>query len=201
MEETLQTPDNMTIDPLIRYVSNLVDITDNDIKLLTHFFKEANFSKGSILEKEDKIASKLYYVRNGFVRSFFSKEGIEITTQIVGGNKFITSFNSFTSGITSKENIQCISDCEVFYITKYDYEILTKESVFWSTFCRQIYEKVIVQNQQRTIDFIALSAEKRYLKLLNEQPEIIQNVPIQIIASYIGIKPESLSRIRKKIIS
>lgn len=191
----------MTIDPLIKYVSNLVDITGNDIKLLTHFFKAANFSKGSILEREDKIAQKLYFVKNGFVRSFFSKDGIDISTQIAGENKFITSFNSFTSGITSKENIQCISNCEVFYITKSDYEILTNESVFWSIFCRQIYERVIIHDEQRTIDFIALSAEKRYLKLLNEQPEIIQNVPIQIIASYIGIKPESLSRIRKKIIS
>jgi CRP-like cAMP-binding protein len=191
----------MTTEPLIKYISNLVDITDNDIKLLTHFFKPTNFSRGTILEKEDKIAQKLYFVRSGFIRSFFIKDGIEITTQIVGENKFITSFNSFTSGITSKENIQCISNCEVFYIAKSDYEILTKESIFWGTFCRQIYEKVIVHNQQRTIDFIALSAEKRYLKLLDEQPEIIQNVSIQFIASYIGIKPESLSRIRKKIIS
>lgn len=191
----------MTIAPLVKYISNIVDLTDNDIKLLAHYFKPDNFSKGSILEREGKISGKLYFVTNGFIRSFFYKDGIEVTTQIVGGNKFITSFNSFTSGITSKENIQCISNCEVFFITKSDYEILTSESVFWSVFCRQLYENVIVHNQQRTIDFIALSAEKRYLKLLNEQPEIIQNVPIQFIASYIGIKPESLSRIRKKIIS
>lgn len=191
----------MTIAPLVKYISNIVDLTDNDIKLLAHYFKPDNFSKGSILEREGKISEKLYFVTNGFIRSFFYKDGIEVTTQIVGGNKFITSFNSFTSGITSKENIQCISNCEAFFITKSDYEILTSESVFWSVFCRQLYENVIVHNQQRTIDFIALSAEKRYLKLLNEQPEIIQNVPIQFIASYIGIKPESLSRIRKKIIS
>lgn len=191
----------MTIEPLVKYVSSFVDISDSDMKLLSHFFKPSNFSKGAIIEKEDFVAQKLYFIKNGFVRSFFNKEGIEITTQIVGKNKIITSFNSFTSGIISKENIQCISNCEVFYITKSDYEILYNESVFWGAFCRQIYEKVIINNQQRTIDFIALSAEKRYLKLLNEQPEIIQNVPIQFIASYIGIKPESLSRIRKKIVS
>lgn len=63
------------------------------------------------------------------------------------------------------------------------------------------YENAISFNQQRTTDLLILSAEKRYLKLLTEQPEIIQNVPIQYIASYIGIKPESLSRIRKKIVS
>jgi len=191
----------MIIDPLIKHVSNLVHLTDNGIKLLEHFFKTANFSKGTIIEKEGKIAQNLYFVRKGLVRSFFSQGAIEVTTQIVGEDKFITAFNSFTSGIISKENIQCISNCEVLYITKSDYEILTKESVFWSSFCKQVYESVIIHNQQRTIDLITLSAEKRYLKLLNKQPEIVQNVPVQIIASYIGIKPESLSRIRKKIIS
>lgn len=82
-----------------------------------------------------------------------------------------------------------------------DYETLTKESEFWSVVCKQVYEKAITFNQQRTTDLLTLSAEKRYLKLLKEHPKIIQNVPIQYIATYIGIKPESLSRIRKKIIS
>ena len=134
-------PPKMTITPLIKYVSNLVDISDSDTKLLSHFFKPTNFSKGTIIEEEDVVAQNLYFVTNGFVRSFFYSDGIETTTQII-----------------------------------------------------------ISQNQQRTTDFITLSAEKRYLKLMKEQPEIIQNVPIQYIASYIGIKPESLSRIRKKII-
>ncbi|POS00802.1 CRP-like cAMP-binding protein [Flavobacterium croceum DSM 17960] len=191
----------MTIEPLINYISNLFDISNNDIRLLTHFFKNTNFSKGSILEKENIVAQKLYFIRNGFIRTFSNEDGIEITTQIVGENNFITGFNSFVSGFISKENIQCISDCEVLHITKSDYETLTKESAIWSTFCKQVYEKAITFNQQRTTDLLTLSAEKQYLKLLAEQPEIIQNVPIQHIASYIGIKPESLSRIRKKIIS
>ena len=193
-------PPKMTITPLIKYVSNLGDISDSDTKLLSHFVKPTNFSKGTIIEEEDVVAQNLYFVTNGFVRSFFYSDGIETTTQIIGENRFITSFNSFTSGSISKENIQCLSNCEVLCITKSDYQILSEESVFWSTFCKQIYEIIISQNQQRTTDFITLSAEKRYLKLMKEQPEIIQNVPIQYIASYIGIKPESLSRIRKKII-
>ncbi len=189
----------MTIVPLINYVSNLFDISDNDIRLLTHFFKNATFTKGSILEKENTIAQKLYFIKNGFIRSSSNEDGIEITTQIVGENNFITGFNSFVSEVISKENIQCISDCEVLYINKSEYVTLTKESAIWSAFCKQVYEKAITFNQQRTTDLLTLSAEKRYLKLLTEQPEIILNVPIQYIASYIGIKPESLSRIRKKI--
>lgn len=126
------------------------------------------------------------------------EEGTEVTAQIVGKNNFITGFNSFVSEIKSTETIQCISDCEVLYITKSEYEILTKECDIWSAVCKRVYEKTITFHQQRTTDLLTLSAEKRYLKLLTERPELIQQVPIQIIASYIGIKPESLSRIRKK---
>ncbi|MFV8326865.1 Crp/Fnr family transcriptional regulator [Flavobacterium sp. ZS1P14] len=189
------------IEPLIRYISFLFTVSDADIKLLTNFFKYENFAKGSTLEKENTVAQKLYFIRNGFIGTFSNEDGIEITTQIIGENDFITSFNSFVSGIISKENIKCISDCDVLYITKSDYDTLTKESVIWSTFCKQVYEKAIAFNLLRTTDLLTLSAEKRYLKLLAERPEIIQNVPIQYIASYIGIKPESLSRIRKKIVS
>ena len=191
----------MTIDPLIKYTSNFVHFSDKDVKVLTQFFKYENFSKGSTLEKENKIAQKLYFIGSGFIRTFCTEDGTEITTQIIGNNNFITGFTSFVSGELSKVNIKCIPDCEVLSITKVDYDKLTKDIATWSTFCKQVYENVIAFNLQRTTDLLSLSAEKRYLKLLTEQPEVIQNVPVQYIASYIGIKPESLSRIRKKIIS
>ena len=143
-----KTKRNMTIEPLIKYVSSLFDISDNDIRLLTQFFKYANFSKGSTLEKESTVAQKLYFIRNGFVRTFCNEDGTEITTQIVGTNDFITGFNSFVSGTVSKENIKSISDCNVFYITKSDYDRLTKESANWSAFCKKVYEKAIAFNLQ-----------------------------------------------------
>lgn len=189
------------IEPLIRYISFLFTVSDADIKLLTNSFKYENFAKGSTLEKENTVAKKLYFIKSGFVRIFCNENGEEVTTQIVGANDFITGFNSFITGAISKENIKCISDCEVLYINKSDYDKLTKESTIWSAFCKQVYEKAITFNLQRTTDLLILSAEKRYLKLLSEKAEIVQNVPIQYIASFIGIKPESLSRIRKKIIS
>ncbi len=191
----------MTIEPLIKYVSNFVHISDIDVKVLTQFFKYEEYSKGTTLEKENTVAKKLYFIKSGFIRTFCTENGTEITTQIVGNNNFITGFTSFVSNEISKVNIQCISDCEVLYITKVDYDKLTKAIVTWSSFCKQVYENVIAFNLQRTTDLLTLSADKRYLKLLSEQTEVIKNVPVQYIASYIGIKPESLSRIRKKMIS
>ncbi|MEO8515355.1 MAG: Crp/Fnr family transcriptional regulator [Flavobacterium sp.] len=191
----------MTIEPLFKYISDFINVSDKDVRLLRQSFKYANFSKGSILEKENTVAQKLYFIKSGFLRTFYIEEGTEITTQIVRGNSFITGFNSFVTGEFSNVTVQCISDCEVLYIIKADYDRLTTDIAAWSTFCKHVYEDTLRFSLQRTTDLLSLSAEKRYLKLLEEQPEVIKNVPIQYIASYIGIKPESLSRIRRKIIS
>lgn len=193
----------MPIEPLLNCISKLVKKPDNknDILLLENVFKKAYFSKGALIEKENSIAQNLYFISDGYIRTYYHDEGNEITTQVLGKNNFITSFESFVMHTISNENIQCLTDCEVLYITKSDYTMLNNESTFWASFCKQLYEKTITFHRQRINDLLTLTAEKRYLKLLEKQPEVIQNVPIQYVASYIGIKPESLSRIRKKIIS
>lgn len=186
---------------LIKFISERISISTADVKLLKHCFKYGYFEKGALLEKENAVAKNLYYLTNGFVRIFCYHNGEEVTTQITGSNNFITSFNSFVTGTASQENVRCITACEVLYVTKAEYDNLYLKIPNWEKFCRKIYEKVIELNLQRTKDLLSLSAEIRYLTLMSTRPEIAQHVPIQYIASYIGVKPESLSRIRKKIIS
>jgi CRP-like cAMP-binding protein len=143
----------------------------------------------------------LYFINSGFIRIFYNEDGNQITTHINCPSGFITSFNSFVNGTNSTDNIECITASEVLRITKSNFDVLCQKSPKWSDFARVIYEQSVIYNEQRTKDIIHLSAEERYLKLLKHNPDIIQNVPLQYIASFIGIKPESLSRIRKKLIS
>ena len=82
---------------------------------------------------------------------------------------------------------------------KTDYDSLYQSIFNWEKFCKKVYEKTISASFQRTNDLLTLTAEKRYLNLMADQPEVIQNVPIRLVASYLGVKPESLSRIRRKI--
>lgn len=191
----------MPVSSLIRFISDFVKLSDKDLELLTNLFKHTCYPKGAILEREGKVARRLYYIANGFVRICHLHESQEITTQIAGPDSIITSFDSFVSGVVSLESVMCITDCDLFYISRADYDILSEQSINWMTFCKKIYENTITFNQLRTTEFLTLSAEKRYLKLLSEKPDIIKNVPVQYIASYLGVKPESLSRIRKNILS
>jgi CRP-like cAMP-binding protein len=186
---------------LLELVSEIITIDDSDAILVERFFEPVSCGKGEILEKENKIAQYLYFINSGFIRAFYNKNGDQITTHINCPSGFITSFNSFVTGIPAVDNIECLTACEVLRITKSDLDTLCHKSQKWADFARIIYEKSLIYNEQRTNDIIALSAEKRYLKILNDNPAMIQNVPLQYIASFIGIKPESLSRIRKQIIS
>ena len=189
----------MEVEALINYISNYTKISPQEIELLRTCFKYEVFKKNTLLEAENTISKKLYFIKTGIVRGFYLENGNEITTQIVERNNFITGFESFATGRLSRVNIKCVTDCEVFYISKSDYETLGQKICGWEMFCKRVYEKTISSGIQRTNDLLTLSAEKKYLKLLSDQPEVVQRVPMQHIASYIGIKPESLSRIRKKI--
>ncbi|MHC0440389.1 Crp/Fnr family transcriptional regulator [Flavobacterium sp. 3-210] len=188
-------------DKLLNLVREIIEIDETDIKMIQSFFEPISFEKGQILEIENKPAKYLYFINSGFIRIFYNENGARVTTHINCPSGFITSFNSFINRTASNENVECITSCEVLRITKSDFDILCRKSQKWADFAKIVYEKSVIYNEQRTKDIINLSAEERYLNLLKNNSDIIQNVPLQYIASFIGIKPESLSRIRRKLIS
>lgn len=186
---------------LLELVAEIIAIDNSDVILVENFFEPVSCSKGEILENESKVARYLYFINSGFIRVFYNQNGNQVTTHINCPSGFITSFNSFATGTPAVDNNECITACEVLRITKKDFDALCNKSQKWADFARIIYEKSLIYNEQRTNDIVALSAEQRYLKIVKDNPAMIQNVPLQYIASFIGIKPESLSRIRKQIIS
>lgn len=186
---------------LLKLVTEIIKIDKSDVQLVESLFEAIDCGKGEILEVENKVVKYLYFINSGFIRVYYNQNGDQITTHINCPSGFITSFSSFINGTLALDNIECITQCEVLRITKDNFDILCKTSQKWADFARIIYEKSIIYNEQRTKDIIDLSAEKRYLKILKDSPSMIQNVPLQYIASFIGIKPESLSRIRRQLIT
>ena len=189
----------MAYDKLLNLISAHVKINEEDIDLVKILFKPVKYKKNDFLEYEDKIPGNLYFINDGFVRVFHYQNGNEITSHINCPPGFITSFNSFLNCKTSKDNVKCITDCELLKISRNNLDILYQKSSNWETFSKIIYEKSLLYNEQRTQEMITCTADERYYNLMQNYPEIIQNVPLQYIASYLGIEPQSLSRIRKKI--
>lgn len=179
----------------------MVDINDNDVQLIDNLFEKTTANRNEILVDYNMTAKYLYFVVSGYIRVFHYEKGQEITNHLASENYFVTAYNSFTTKTPAEEVVQTISDCELLKITKDNLDFLYRKSHNMALFGILMSEKYLVFNNQRSKDLITLNAEEKYLKLLKEEPHILQNVPLQYISSYIGIEPQTLSRIRRKIIT
>lgn len=188
-------------DNFLNLFDSYVKLTDKDIDICKQYFEHKSSPKNNIVEEENTVPKHLYFITKGFMRLFYYDDnGDEITTHIESQNQFITSFTNFIREIKSNENLECITNCEFYKIERSKLIELIEKNENFKNFSLVIFEQAAARTQIRANDFATLTADLRYKKLVEQQPEIIQNVPIQYIASYLGIKPQSLSRIRKQII-
>lgn len=187
---------------LIAKISSFITLTKEDIALVESLFEYRYCKKNEILINEGEYANSAYFVDSGYLRYYkITEEGEEQTIHLVIPTHFATSLPSFLYNVKSEELLQSVVDSEVFQITRENLEKLYNTASKWQEFGRKLMEFFLMEKEQRLIDQLSLSAIKRYKKLLETDPQLIQNIPIQYIASFIGIKPESLSRIRKQVFS
>ncbi|MHA4808048.1 Crp/Fnr family transcriptional regulator [Flavitalea flava] len=190
------------IDKLLDFMATKISLTDREISLCKKYFDPVLFPKNRIIEEEGKAPKYLYYIVSGYLRLFhYNDQGDEVTTHINCPPGFFTSYMNFINKKKSDENVECITECELLRITKEDLDKFTSESPVMKDFSISVFQESLAYNENRSKDLATLPAEQRYRKLMDEHPDILQNVPVAYIASFLGIKPESLSRIRRKMAS
>lgn len=183
---------------LLHLIAKNKDFGDEDAILCRQFFEPISFSKNTIIEEEGKVPQFLYFVVSGFIRLFYYNEkGEEITTHINCPPGFITSYFHFINETISSENLECITDCDLLRISKNQLETIINKKKIFKDFSLSVFQEALTYNENRANELATLTAEERYNKLIKNYPSIIQNVPLQYIASFLGMNPKSLSRIRK----
>ncbi len=188
-------------DQLLKLIAQNVTLSDNDGALCKQYFEPVLFPKNQVIEEEGKIPKHLYFIVSGFVRLFhYNDNGDEVTTHINCPPGFIASYFHFINQTRSNENLDCITECELLRIRKTDLDLLTKQSIAFKDFSIFVFQQSIAYNENRSKELATLTAEQRYKKLIDNYPGILHNVPVQYIASFLGMNPKSLSRIRKQII-
>ncbi len=155
--------------------------------------------KGQILTQFDEIERKAYFLINGILESSIRKDGEFRIIDFVFPLNFACSYTSFLQQTPSDIQVKAITDCEVEYFLKEDLEEAYKTSLTANRFGRHVIENFFISKLKRENDFLTKSAKERYQNLLIDHPEFIQNIPVNKIAKYLGIHPESLSRIRAEI--
>jgi CRP/FNR family transcriptional regulator, anaerobic regulatory protein len=184
---------------LINSLNHFTKLSPIELEAFSARVSELILEKNTCWIEEGQVANHIAFIRKGYLRTFFSKEGNEITRDISSRNSFFTAFTSFITEMPSFEIINTITDCELLLISREDLNYLYQNFSAWQTIGRRVVEEMFVRSQKRIYSLITVSAEERYIRLLKEKPDMIQNVPLQYIASYLGITQQSLSRLRRKI--
>ena len=185
---------------LIQLITQSTVLSDLERDMCISYFDPVPYPKNRILEEEGKIPAYLYFVVSGFVRLFhYNDKGDEVTTHINCPPGFITSYTNFVNQTKSEENLESITECELLRISKTNLDLLIQQSPAFKEFSFRVFQQSLSYNEKRSKELATLSAEQRYLKLMSEYPQILHNAPMQYIASFLGMNPKSLSRIRKQV--
>ncbi|WP_297332947.1 Crp/Fnr family transcriptional regulator [Flavobacterium sp.] len=188
------------IDSLINTIEESVVLNEKDILLCEGYFEPILYPKNRIIEEEGQIPKYLYFVVSGFIRLFsYNKDGNEVTSHINCPPGFITSYRHFSDQTPAGENLECISECHLLRISKKDLDYIINNSPALKDFSIWVFQQSILYNENRAKALATLTAEDRYLHFIKSHPDVLHNVPLQYIASFLGMNPKSLSRIRKKI--
>lgn len=184
---------------LIEYFSNFRILSKEEKEIITKDLKIVEFKKGTILLKEGQHSFDNYFVLNGCIRQYIIKDGDERVTKFYTEEDWILPAIGQDSNLTSKYFLECVEDSSLVIANDRDGSELMKNNLKFQELAQLILEKEIMNQQQHFAEFQNSTPEERYLKLQQTNPKLIERVPQFQLSSYIGVKPESLSRIRKRI--
>jgi CRP-like cAMP-binding protein len=142
------------------------------------------------------VAQRIYFIKKGFVRAYYNSNGQPYTSWFMGKGEIIISVYSFFSRRPSFESIEVLEDCTLQSITWNQLQGLYREFITFNITGRIITEQYYIRSEERSIILQTLTARQRYEKLLNDYPQITQHATLGQIATYLGVKQETLSRIR-----
>lgn len=182
-----------------QFISRFVKLNEEEWNAVLPLIKIRELKKNDYFVREGEIARYISFTQNGYLRVYYNHDGNEITRDISPLHTFVTALPSFISQTPSFEIIQAITNCELFVIYRDDLENLYNKYINWQKVGRRIMEDMFVETQNRIYAFITQTAEMRYKEMMEKFPDIFLQVPLQYIASYLGITSQSLSRLRKSI--
>jgi CRP-like cAMP-binding protein len=182
------------------YLQTFDILTEKEIDLFESKVRNKKLKKGDFFIKENRISKEVAFVVSGLFRSFYySSSEEEVTYCFTFSNSFVSAYSSFLSQTKTIENIQALTDIELLTISREEIIILEKSSTNWLKFFKLIAEQEYIKMEKRVFLLQKESAEKKYKDLLINQPEYLQSIPLNFLASYLGITQRHLSRIRKTI--
>lgn len=184
---------------LLKYIQEKVKISEQEFEIISHHFDAIIIKKKTSLILEERLNDRVYFVEQGLLYAYKTlDDGNTQVIQFAKENNWISDLFSFFSSQKALFTVQSLEDCQLLSLTKKQFDIICEEHPKMETFFRLLFQTAYVNTLQRLSDSYSEDAETKYNYFVSYHNQLIQRVPQYLIASYLGILPSSLSRIRNK---
>jgi CRP/FNR family transcriptional regulator, anaerobic regulatory protein len=191
--------DDRDIEAITRFIQRVAPVPTDEIETFCQRATPKRLAKHEVFVRAGEVCEQLLFIHRGLLRYAFLAEGEEHTKDFAvdTSNRFCTAFTSLVTGRPSEIDIDALEDTEVSCWPVSYLQPLWDGSLPWQTWARRMAQGLYIRKEQREITFLRDSALERYRRFLREFPEVVERVPQYYVASYLGITPEALSRLKR----
>jgi len=188
------------MDHIRKYLEQSVSFTEDQWLRFSAGWERRSFSKKSLILEQGKTENYLSFIEKGIVRFYMSSaQGNDLTFVFAFDNWFMSAYDSFLTQTPSIYNVETLSETVLWRLSYVELQKVYDTISVGNKIGRLASEQLFLIKTKRELSLLKDSAEQRYLNLFTEEPHLIQQIPLQYLASYIGVTPQALSRIRKRI--
>jgi len=182
-----------------KYLEDKISLTNQDFELIESVSSFKKLRKRQYLLQEGDVCRFNAFVCRGFLRYYYvDNKGQEHIMQFAPENYWTGDRESMDSGLPSKYNVDAIEDSEILLLKKEDFELIRKTVPAFNDFVNKMLKKNVLVLQERIHVSLSLSTEEKYSNFISKYPSISNRVPLHMVASYLGVSPETLSRVRSQ---
>jgi CRP-like cAMP-binding protein len=183
---------------LEKHIETYFGVNKDDLTKISSFFKPVTLKKGDYFLKTGRHSDRVGFLQTGIIREFVFIDDKEVTKWISTKGYFVVDLSSFVFQQTARWNIQALTDCELLVIYSKDYQKIAQVIPRWTELEKLFIAKCFTVLEDRILQHLSMTAEERYNQLFNFNKELFNQVPLQYLASMLGMTPETLSRLRRK---
>jgi CRP-like cAMP-binding protein len=181
------------------YLDQFVQLSDAEWDVFSSKLEKTDYRKRTIIRLKGEIENQLLFIDSGIIRYYLEKEDTQYTLGFAFAQEFACAYDSFLTQEPARYHVEALSDIVAWRISYADLQLAYKETKNGNVVGRILAEKLFMDKFSKEINLKHQSAEERYMGIIKDKPHFLKGIPLQYIASYIGVTPQTLSKIRKRI--
>lgn len=187
------------MDKTQHFLQSHFELSQSEVEVFLSGFTPLALKKKDLFQEAGKTCHRIGLIQNGLMVCSYNKDGQEIVDEFAYEPGFVTNYYSFLNQTPSLKEIRCIEDCSLLVISRQSLEEMGKQYAFLERMSRKVSEQLFLRSQERISSLLLDSATLRYQKLIAQRLDLANRIPQYLLAAYLNVKPETVSRIRKKL--